>query len=378
MIGAVTWYGCSVYDPSLLLPAADSGSTLDAFVREAAPDARDAAVEAAPAACPEVFPPGKPTADDPSDAGSQSFVVAVRTIDLGVADAGLSASGIGYDLDRVYTCCEGGVESCKAAVTGATHCDDPDGRDNAGAHLFAALAGLDPGQFDTTTISQRLENGVYSILLQVLEYNGQANDTQVTAALYTSQGVEGDAGAAWNGSDSWTIDDAFVVSPDASPLLPTHFDANAWVADGTLVMHVNFPLSLGTSATSTFNINLTAGVVTGQLVPSGHGTYSLTNGIITGRWNVAQLLSSLQTLAVKGQTLCQGSTYYPFIKGEICQYADIMTDPTQDLTGSTCDGVSLAIALTADPARLGAVVPSPAGNSLCPPDAGPDDCTKKP
>jgi hypothetical protein len=368
MAGAVCWYGCSIYNSSLLLPAADSG-VKDVFIPEAGTDAHDSGVEAGPPVCPEVFPPPVPAADDPNDGGDQAFVVAVHTIDIGGGDGGL-----GYDLDQVYTCCDGGAPSCGSAVTGATNCDDSNGRDNRGGHLFEALASLDSTQFNTTTISQRVAAGTYSILLQVLHYNGTANDTQVTAALYASDGVENDAGAMWNGQDSWTIDQAFVTDPDASPLLPTRFDADAYVADGVFVMHVNFPISLGTSATDTFQVDLSAGLVTGQLVPATGGGYSLENGIITGRWNVTSMLASLSTLNVANVPLCQGSTYYGVIKSEVCQYSDIMTDPNKDRTGATCDALSLAIGFTADPALMGDVVASPIKTSLCPPDAGPDNC----
>jgi uncharacterized membrane protein YjfL (UPF0719 family) len=375
MAGAVIFYGCSVYDSSLLLPAADSGLGQDAFVTDAGPDAHDAGKEAAPNPCPDLAPPDKPAADDPSGSPDQSFVVAVHTIDVGFGEDAGTSDLLGYDLDQVYTCCEGGVESCKAAVTGYTHCDDPAGRDNAGGHLLGTLAGLDSTQFNTSTISQRLQNGTYSILLQVLHYNGQANDTQVTAALYASDGVESDAGALWNGTDQWTVDDAFVVTPDAAPLIPNHFDGNAYVANGTLVMHVDFPISLGTSATSTFTIALTSGVITGQVVPAGNGAFGLTNGNIAGRWNVSQLLSALQTIYIFSTPLCPGSSSYSFIKTQICQAADIMTDHTLDLSGATCDALSLGIGFTADPAQLGDVVPTAVKPLLCPGDAAPDDCT---
>jgi hypothetical protein len=317
--------------------------------------------------------------DDPSDAGDQSFVVALHTIDVGFTDAGTSK--LGYDLDGVWTGCKGGgpdgsvgPESCKPAVVGATHPDDNEGRDDYAVKLLLALAAFDPAQFNTTTVSQRLQNGTYSVLLQFLHYNGTPNDTSVSVGLYASNGVAGDAGAKWNGNDSWSIDDSFVVN-DAGPVLPTHFDANAWVANGTLVMKVNFPLSVGASATGSFTITLAAGLITGQVVPAGNGTYSLANGQITGRWNVGDLLTAVQDVTISGATVCPGSTYYQLLKGEACQYADIMTDPTQDLTGMKCDGLSLGIGFTADPALLGPIVATPEHVSPCYPEGGAPDAS---
>jgi hypothetical protein len=377
MAGAVAWYGCSVYTSALLLPAVDSGTSADAPIVEAGTDAaHDAGKEAAANPCPDFEAPAAPTADDPSDGGDHGFVVAVHTIDFGF-DAG-TESLIGYDLDDVYTCCDGGPESCTAAQAGATHCDDVSGRDNSGGQLLSSLFIIDPSQFTTATISQRLQDGVYSILLQVTDYNGTPNDTQVTAAMYGSDGVEGDAGALWNGSDLWTIDESFVVNPTGMPLVPTDFDTNAYVADNTLVMHLSFPISLGTTSTNTFTINLTGGVITGQLVSAGNGTVALTGGNIAGRWNVSQLLSSLQTVTIGANPICPtgpGAATYAFVKQEVCKYADIMTDQSSDLKGMTCDALSLGIGFTADPALLGSVQPTAVKTSLCDSDAGPDDCT---
>jgi hypothetical protein len=375
---AVVVVACSVYDSSLLLPApVDSGGGQD-VVDAGVADAREA--EAAPSPCPELFPPPPPATDDPpSDGGpNQTFIVALHTIDVGLGDAGTTR--LGYDLDRVYTGCDGGApsghgvgpESCNGASSPPVpHPDDPEGRDDWAGHLLATLSSFDPSQFNTTTVSQRLENGTYSVILQILQYNGTANDTQVSVGLYGSSGIA-DAGAQWNGHDTWTIDQDFVVGDSGPPYLPTHGVGNAYVADGTLVININFPLSLGTSSTGSFEIELSQGLITATVVPT-NGTYKLTNGQITGRWHVGDLLSAVQDLTVGGNTLCPGAPYYIALKNYACQYADIMTDPSQDLMGKTCDALSLGIGFTADPALMGAIVATPQHSSLCYPDGGEPD-----
>jgi len=376
--GAITGYGCSVYDSSLLLPgpAADSGASgRDAPpIVDAGPDVRDAIVaDAPPPACPGVYPPSAPATNPP---GNQSFVAAVHTIEI-LDDAGGAPQNLGFDLDKVYSCCDAGPGSCSPGVAGAMHyCDDPGGRDNNASALLALLASLAPTQFNTSTIAQRLQTGAYSILIQVLDYNGQANDNPVTAAIYAAPGVETDSGvAAWDGTDHWYIDQNFVVQADASPLIPTHIDGNAYVANGTLVMHLDFPIYLGSSTSGSFSISLTAGVVTGDIVPAGNGTYRLANGQLAGRWNVSDLLATVQTLNYMGTPLCEGSQYYELlVKPNICQYVDIMTDPMKDFTGVTCDALSLGFGFTADPALIGDVVPPTTSPALCG-DAAPDDCT---
>ncbi len=362
-VGAACWYGCSLYDASLLLPAPkDSGG-----------DARDSgAPEASAGPCPELFPPPRPAMDDPSDASDQGFIMALHTVNVGLGDAGLA--GLSYDLDQVYTGCDGGPESCKAAVIGATHPDGLGGRDDSAGQLIVALAAFDPA-FTTATINERLQQGLYSLLLQVLHYNGQPNDTQVDVGIYASFGVEGDAGARWNGQDSWTVDRNFVASGDAQSIVPNHIDGNAFVSGGVVVMHINFPINLGTIGSSV-TTQLTAAVATGTLVASSNGGYRVGDGQMAGRWNVSDLLTSIQNVYVGTTPLCRGSSLYSLVQGEACQYADIMTDPTQDLMGKTCDALSLGIGFTADPALMGSVVTPSQAAPPCEAGVGaePDNC----
>jgi hypothetical protein len=364
-IGA--WYGCSVYDPSLLLPAEEPETG-----PEAAPPA-DAGHEAAPEAanpCPETLVPPRPAADDPADGGDTTFIAALHTIDLGIRDDGGTPPLFGYDLDGVYTCCDGGASSCTPPVVGA-HCDEMGGRDNSGGQLISSLSLLDPTQFNATTISQRLQAGVYSLILQIENYNGTQNDTQVVAGIYASEGIQavGDAApppAKWDGTDVWTIDQSFVLSGGGgSPLVPSHYDAHAYVAGGLLVMQVNFPISLGTTNTGNITVALTGGVITGQVEPAGNGTYKLTGGQVAGRWTAASVLFAAQQLTLGGASICPGTSLYTQVKGQVCAAADITTDPSKDNQGATCDALSVAFGFTADPATLGNVVATPSKTALC-------------
>ena len=379
ILGVATWYGCAIYGPSLLLPAAGDDGGGDAEPAEAG----DAGDGEAASPCPEVFPPSPPAADDPSGSSDQTFVAALHTLDLGIRTDGGAPPLYGYDLDHVFTCCMGAPESCKPPVTGSQHCDEDGGRDNSGGQLIGDFALLDPAQFNSTTISQRLETGAYSLLLQVLHYDGKPNDTQVTAALYASEGIEaqGDAAppmAKWDGTDVWAVDDLFVLNgPDASPVLPNHFDAHAYVTNGVLVMHVNFPISLGTTSTGVVTLDLTGGVLTGRVVPVGDGTYRVEGGQVAGRWAASSVLGALDSLTFGGQPVCRGTQTYASVKQQICAAADITADPGSDNRGAPCDALSIGFGFTADPALMGDVVSQPARTSPCG-DGGPeppDDCT---
>src|SRR5262249_48856322 len=149
-LSAGAWMHCSIYDPSLLLPAGDGGTSAEstsstdgsgderggddaANQGEGASDA--AAPEAAASGCTRPTPPTRPPADDPPDAGDQPFSVALRSLDMGVRKDGSVAPLYGYDLDHVFTCCDASPESCEPPATGSTHCDEPGGRDNSGGAL---------------------------------------------------------------------------------------------------------------------------------------------------------------------------------------------------------------------------------------------------
>ena len=110
-------------------------------------------------------------------------------------------------------------------------------------------------------------------------------------------------------------------------------------------------------------------------MPKGNGTYAIANGQIAGRWKVGELLQAVQALTIGGKTVCPNDQngYYSLLKSEACQYADIMNDPTQDLTGATCDSLSLGIGYTADPALAGSIVGSIPHGSLCYPEGGAPD-----
>jgi hypothetical protein len=392
---AAAWVHCNIYDPSLLLPAdggalAEAGDSGDGDGGDADSASDDAAApppDAAEAVCTTVNPPARPASDDPSDAGDQTFSVAMRSLDMGVRRNGSPPPLYGYDLDHVFTCCDASPESCEPPVAGGRHCDEPGGRDNSGGALISSFASIAGAAFNQDTITQSLEQGVYSLLMQVEHYNGQPNDNQVTVAIYASDGIEpapdgGPRPAKWDGTDVWTLDERFVLGGiDATPVLPSHYDTNAYVADGVIVVSVNFPLYLGSASIPTLVVALSGGAITANVVPTtnpdGTPGYHLEAGQIVGRWRVAKLLGALTALTLGNSPICRGTPVYGNLKSQICQASDIATDPTRDNAGAACDALSVAFGFTADPARLGPVVPAMVLASACP-DAGTDDCTQVP
>ena len=245
VFGAATWFGCSIYDTSLLLPGADAAAG-DVATGAGERDAKDSVDM-----CSHAFPPPRPKVNDPSEAGDIEIVNAVRTVTVTAAPDGGPLPVIGFDLDGVCTC--PGPESCTAPVSGAQHCDDTGGRDNSGGHLVAQLSEVSNGILNQQAINQNIDPGLgYSLIFRVRDYNGAPNDTQVELAIFTSDGTpQNDAGQFsqpnWDGSDSWTIDSNSVLGGvnDAGDIIPNYVDSNAYVADGVLVSTLSFPIELG-------------------------------------------------------------------------------------------------------------------------------------
>lgn len=111
---------------------------------------------------------------------------------------------LGFDLDGRNTV-EDGTGNARPLCSGERATDAPGGIDN---QLLVALqtslgGALDPVFKET---SGELERGRLSMLLQLADYNGRADDEEVTVRIRSSPGLVGlDAGGSpnWDGNDLW-------------------------------------------------------------------------------------------------------------------------------------------------------------------------------
>jgi hypothetical protein len=340
--------------------------------------AGDGSADAAEASslCRLATAPPPPASDDPSSNGEQSFIVALRGLDMGFPPDGGVPVPHGYDLDHVATCCQGAPESCVSA-TATPHCDGEGGIDNSGGQLIADLQKVAP-TFSDTAVNYHIENGLYTVLFQVQHYNGTANDTQVTIGVLASHGMDGPPDAAptpkWDGTDKWTVDSDYVFDPDAQAVTPGTFDSHAYVAGGVLVASLDFAIALGGSGGNLVIVSLTAGVLTANVVGAGGGTFRLEGAQVAGRWSSRALLAELPWIFAFGAFICPNTNTYATLKPLICKAADLAGEPFRDGTGAPCDALSLAFGFSALPAQVGRILPPAPRPKNCP-DAGPDDCT---
>lgn len=337
-------------------------------------DSADAATEprdVAPATCPLAVPAAPPAASDPSNDEERSFVVAVRTLDLqGDADGGTAPR---YDLDGVSTCCQGAGPSCTSSTP---HCDADGGVDNAFATLIADLGAVSPS-FSETTINELLAAGAFSFLLQIQHYNGTPNDTSLTVGAFVSRGLDGEDGGVprWEGSDEWTVDTTYVLgSPESRPVVPGRFDAHAYVTDGVLVASFDYDLLIGSASGNGVLVSTTGGRIVARVVANADGSFSLVDGVLSGRWSTHALLAEIPSIYTLGAFLCATTSTYQQLKPLLCATADIRTTRALDDGSGACDALSIEVGFRAEPARIGRpVAPQPRPNNC--PDASADDCS---
>ncbi len=395
MVGGATlaamgaWPGCSIYNSSLLLDGGDDA---------------DAAEASAP--CFARWPP-LPAHDDPASGSNYSGFVVMQSVDVGSMDGGaaLLESGvplppIGFDLDNDCTCCtepKGGTCTTGGSCVGqSVICDDKAGRDHVALNIFQVIPNA------SAAANAGMQAGQFSMLLQIGGYNGTPNDTNVTVALYVSNGMDGiqDGGPVTprhDGTDRWTVDTHYLATTQAGGTVsdgtdcnvvnacqPIYVDNSAYVSSGVLVARpsATLPLTFGYRANiggALMKLNDT--VISGTLNPikgdGGNTTWGMVNGSISGRWESAQLLSNLASLPnpnVDGSFLCgtdpAAASLYQSVKAYVCSIQDIAAHQALDNTMATCDALSMSFGFKAEPALLGTVYSVNQPMSGCATDAG--------
>jgi hypothetical protein len=362
--GAVVAPSCGIYDTSLL------------FGLDAGPDVQKEAGDGSTSGCAHVRWPDRPAADDPSPGDVAPFYLAVRTLDFGVREDGGPPPLLGFDLDNFCTC-NPDPESCKVTVDAAPHCDLEGGVDNAGLVLVRQFSAF-PGFFQQSYINNRINQGYYGAVIRIERYNGKANDTQVQVSYFPSNGTSGievnfPTAPSWDGNDRWTIDPASInggVIPDGGDPSPKYIDQSAYVSNYTAVANLSFPIAIGASAgDNTLTVDLVGAVVMAKLVPEGP-SFRVEEGMIAGRWATTKMLTALQVLHDPfniQDRLCGTNGTYQLIKDKICRSADIATNVLEDGKNAPCGALTVGVAFTAWPAKVGGTFPRNDAGTPCGP-----------
>jgi hypothetical protein len=309
-------------------------------------------------ACQSALPPGPPTSDS-STGEAVTFTTALQSVWYDIAtDAG---RGLGYNLDDDCTC-EGtpmGPPSC--VNDSSPNCDGDGGRDYSANILLSQVdAVLGAGRGVAATFDSKIDNGQFTLLLEVGDYNLSDDDEHVILTAYVSGGlVVPDGGTnvpQWNGKDLWTVDPRSTTSYSSTPdggweYIPLYV-ATGYVTHGTLVAQMG-TIELGVGQGS---IALSDAVFVATIESDfATGSHTLT-GQVAGRVDVRTIFSVAATFpdpTIDGSFYCGDDPTFGLIRSFVCGATDIMADAAADNLGLPCDGLSIAVGFKALPVRIG-------------------------
>ena len=312
---------------------------------------------------------------------------------------------VGFNLDHLCTCGEDKVPSCVPPDAGATPpasvCDGDGGADDGLASFINVLALAIP-EFREDFAGQRIHDGVFTVLVDVNNWNGLPEDPQVLVRIRMSPGIDRDASGRrtplFDGTDIWEVDPASIIggsdnigrdcrsAADGGVICtPAINDPHAFVTGGHLVAHPNYggttPLVLQSSV-GRITIGLTGTVLDAVLEKTGNGLWKMT-GEIDGRWPADSLLNTIANIEnpldpAHQTAICESAdaaqSAYSVFKPSVCAGLDLSASASLDDNPlAPCTAVSSALAFVASTATAGHIVLNTPLSTNC--VDWKDDCT---
>jgi hypothetical protein len=359
----------------------------DAGVGAATVEASPLDAASPPDPCAHVLPPSPPAVDDAPGDELPTFYVALRTVHTLRSDKSVP----GFDIDGVCTCetrpgtAYDGGGSC--IRKGAPSCDVEGGVDNAMAVLATTLS---PFFAFESVPNDLIGFGRRTLLIQIGRYNGRANDKDVAVGFALSDGIrEADGGCpgsqpsklgtltpGWCGNDIWTFLPEAVIPTTKQPLV----QGVGYVANGILTVQIASSLLVPFDEAS--EITFGSPVFAGALVPLDKNLqprdpavpptneekrlWAVTNGTVSGRMRVGNLLTALGTISTGGGTaLCQGASF-ALLRQNVCNGLDIASSKSLDFAPDTqCDSLSAGLEFSSFPVLPGEIHAATPSNNPC-------------
>lgn len=349
--------------------------------------------EAGPSSCNSRLAPERPVVND-----NINDAIAIPTLGFermrfdtfGSEDAG-GPRPLGLDLDQTCTCPQ--PDSCIRPIGRDAACDDsPRGEDNSLARLFNELNTGVP-LFPQTFATDRIKAGQFSILVDVLGWNGEPNDPRVAVTIRLSQYSQykkdktGRELPLFDGQDIWTVDPDSVAGGDsaigvdcrdpkgAAKCLARIRDDDAYVKDGKLVARPRLdsvkggivPLTVRSAVGSitldyfdfTVLADITGNAESARLVGEMTGKIAASNVIFT--------FANMQDFTkVDEPPICESEALFKLAKTSVCGARDLAA-PGKG-TSSSCEFISVAFSFAASPAVIGTIfrkdtAPPPCGDA---------------
>jgi hypothetical protein len=320
----------------------------------------------------------------------------VRKFDFGFGPGHVDGGcPLAFDLDNIDT---GHVapgtdarapESC--TTRSPLHIDDPGGRDNSFERLIETNRSMFhvEGDADTYNPNSRIANGGVSLLFQVVDYNGTADDFSAEVTILVTSGLmpqdAGEAGVVttvptWEAGEAWSVDPISIRTSTQMNFVGKYLSTEAYVSRHVLVAKFpSAPLPTSTSS-ATLLLEGSSSVLVARIVREGT-SYRLDDGHLVGRIPTAEILAKFELFGDPTNTklrICNsGSSVRDFLKSTICAGADINRTAANDEKGAPCDALSVAVGFTAVVAQIGGVYARVGRDKACDfPDGAPyaDEC----
>jgi len=363
---------------ALALLAFSSGcqSLIDAPFDEAHP--RPAAPKCEPTK--PLPPPGVQTAP-----GDLEITLVASEIDVaeGTWEDGTPAYyHLGFDIDD--TCTGGGMAPpcVTPAWTGADPSDGPGGVDNGVGRMLYLQPQIFPiGLITSELLNTRMKAGQLAptAVIRITNYNGILADEDVNVELFVPQAPRGLPQTfvpRFDGTDVWPVNAEYVDNPTSAGVSAKLKEVEAYVTRQEIVAR----FGPGTISFLNMPIKFLSAVLSGKLVFEAQ-QWRLQQAVFAGFARSDELLRAIpygafETLGIR---ICSNDDTYPNVKKLLCTGADAI-DATGGGPNRPCDLTTFALGIETVPAKLGAALPPPPPEVICPPEADPgnDTCATPP
>lgn len=342
----------------------DSGPTADTFVEETAVE------DTGP---PPVRVPARPPGAAVASGTGKTLWLAARNYTYGstAPDGTLSSTAwalYGYDLDEVCTGERDSIENrgtCRRPP-GAKQDSLIDGercRDNNFGRAVSSVIGMLPDA--EKTLNELVRSGSTTWILRLDDVDPGADDTFAPGALYRSSDDRASATPpTWDGSDDRGVQSDSIIDGDVmKPVLAFaggYVSGGVWVSGDPASIKIIAPIS----AVGFFPVNLASAQITLELdAARTTGAHALLVGALPAteiKPAVDQITDFLR--------VCPGTPLYESMLTTFLQIPDVSIGaPKLQYLGSTCDGVSAAVAFELTPIKpvTRVVAPSPPRKPRC-------------
>jgi len=357
--------------------------------------------------CVGVVPPDGSTGPDGPSKPTLSFAFETVRLTANLSTDSGAPPPVGFNLDHLCTCGEDKTPSCVLPDAGTTAsapiCDGDGGTDDALASFFNLLASAIV-EFRQDFAGERIRSGLFTVLIEVDNWNGQPEDPQVLVRIRMSSGFDRTANGGrkkpnFDGTDIWEVDPSSIVdgtlnvgkdcrSPGTGGVAictATIADGHAFVTGGHLIAHptnttLTTPIVIQSSV-GRITVDLTNTILDAVLTETDGGLWKMT-GEFDGRWPVGSVLNTIANIQnpfdPTGGAICESAgsapSTYSTLKAGVCAGLDLAASPSLDSNPLTpCTSVSSALSFVASTATAGTIVLNTPNSTNC--VDWKDDCT---